>query len=376
MMLHQDGSRHEWVGGALVGPDRHHDDATSEIYSAFFVEEEGTKSSFRGLSEAIRERGLFCLLYADRASHYWHTRPRPAQGGQRTPDPGPARTRQARHRVDPGVFARGQGTVRERHVRDLAEALAAELRLAGITDMAEANRFLKGGLPGPAQARFQVTPEAEGSASSPSPATSTNPLHPGGAHRLQRQPCATSAASSSSPPSPPPPLRQGHGQGARVSRQHLGRLPRPPLPGALPGHGRTSTRQPGRRVSRFDATGRKPVDKWTAAARLTTSPQAQQNRSGQSIWYINRSTQNVFDSGGAGRRLPLPVTPGLTRGPVFREAPCRPRLDPGSPLRSVRGDRKGRPPSTVTPGLTGVQSSKRHPTARPGPRIVAARRPG
>ena len=54
------------------------DDATSEIYSAIFVEEEGTMSSFRALSEVIGERGLFCSLYADRASHYWHT---PDAGG-------------------------------------------------------------------------------------------------------------------------------------------------------------------------------------------------------------------------------------------------------------------------------------------------------
>ena len=52
-------------------------------------------------------------------------------------------------------------------------------------------------------------------------------------------------------------------------------------------------------MSRFDATGRKPVDKWTAAPRLTTSPQANHNnRSGQLIWYINRSTHNVLDRHG------------------------------------------------------------------------------
>ena len=43
MMVHQDGSRHEWLAGQppldlIVTMD----DATSEIYSAFFVEEEGT----------------------------------------------------------------------------------------------------------------------------------------------------------------------------------------------------------------------------------------------------------------------------------------------------------------------------------------------
>ena len=30
-------------------------------------------SGFQGLTEAIAAKGLFCSLYADRASHYWHT---------------------------------------------------------------------------------------------------------------------------------------------------------------------------------------------------------------------------------------------------------------------------------------------------------------
>ena len=55
------------------------DDATSEIYSALFVEQEGTMSTFSALDEVIGERGLFCALYADRGSHYWHT---PKAGGK------------------------------------------------------------------------------------------------------------------------------------------------------------------------------------------------------------------------------------------------------------------------------------------------------
>ena len=55
------------------------DDATSEIYSAFFVAEEGTMSSFRGLSEVIARHGLFCAFYTDRGAHYWHT---PKAGGK------------------------------------------------------------------------------------------------------------------------------------------------------------------------------------------------------------------------------------------------------------------------------------------------------
>ena len=42
------------------------DDATSDIYSALFVEEEGTMSSFQALDEVIAEKGLFCSLYGSR----------------------------------------------------------------------------------------------------------------------------------------------------------------------------------------------------------------------------------------------------------------------------------------------------------------------
>jgi hypothetical protein len=45
------------------------DDATSAIYSAFLVAEEGTLSSFRGIAEVIDRHGLFCELYTDRGSH-------------------------------------------------------------------------------------------------------------------------------------------------------------------------------------------------------------------------------------------------------------------------------------------------------------------
>ena len=75
MLLHQDGSRHDWLAGAqpldLVVTL---DDATSEIYSAFFVAEEGTTSTFRALAEVVAAKGLFCALYTDRGSHYLHSR--------------------------------------------------------------------------------------------------------------------------------------------------------------------------------------------------------------------------------------------------------------------------------------------------------------
>jgi hypothetical protein len=49
------------------------EDATSELYSAFLVDEEGTASSLRGVPEVVAQHGLFCSLYTDRGSHYFET---------------------------------------------------------------------------------------------------------------------------------------------------------------------------------------------------------------------------------------------------------------------------------------------------------------
>jgi len=81
MMLHQDGSTHEWVPGRQWDLIVTLDDATTEIYSAFFVEEEGTMSSLQGLREVIETQGLFSALYADRGTHYWYTEKAGGQGG-------------------------------------------------------------------------------------------------------------------------------------------------------------------------------------------------------------------------------------------------------------------------------------------------------
>jgi hypothetical protein len=59
------------------------DDATSSIYSAILVEEEGTQSSFLGVHETIAAQGLFVAFYTDHDSHYLHT---PKTGCQGSPD--------------------------------------------------------------------------------------------------------------------------------------------------------------------------------------------------------------------------------------------------------------------------------------------------
>ena len=74
MMLHQDGSRAAWLaGGPALDLIVTMDDATSTIYSAFLLEEEGTASTFRACLEVFSVQGLPSSLYTDRGSHYFFT---------------------------------------------------------------------------------------------------------------------------------------------------------------------------------------------------------------------------------------------------------------------------------------------------------------
>ena len=163
MMLHQDGSSHEWVAGQWWDLIVTMDDATSEICSAFFVAEEGTMSTFRGLCEVISAKGLFCALYADRGSHYWHT---PAAGGKVDKD-NPTQVGRALNQLGIELIAAYSPEARgrsERMFATLQKRLPQELRLAGITTMDEANRFLRETFLADHNARFAIPPEAPGSA--------------------------------------------------------------------------------------------------------------------------------------------------------------------------------------------------------------------
>lgn len=163
MMLHQDGSRHEWVAGEMWDLIVTMDDASSEIYSAFFVAEEGTMSTFLGLEAVIAERGLFCSLYADRGSHYWHT---PEAGGPVDKD-NPTQVGRALAQLGIELIpayspeARGRS---ERMFGTLQKRLPQELRVAGITTLEAANRFLEKVYLPRHNACFARTPEDAGSA--------------------------------------------------------------------------------------------------------------------------------------------------------------------------------------------------------------------
>lgn len=164
MLLHQDASRHPWLEGRpaldLVVTL---DDATSAIYSAFFVEEEGTASSFRGLAEVVAAKGLFCAFYTDRGSHYFHT---PSAGGKvsrtQLTQVGRALSQLGiEHIAAYSPEARGRS---ERVFRTLQDRLPKELRLAGITDLAAANRWLAEVYLPEHNARFAQPAEQDGSA--------------------------------------------------------------------------------------------------------------------------------------------------------------------------------------------------------------------
>lgn len=143
MMLHQDGSTHEWVPGATWDLIVTMDDATNEHYSMFFCEEEGVWSSFRGMREAIEARGLCCSLYTDRASHYWLT---PEAGGKVDKDRltqfGRAMMRDLGIDLIPAYSPEARGRS-ERAFKTHQDRLVKELALLGITEMEAANRYLR-----------------------------------------------------------------------------------------------------------------------------------------------------------------------------------------------------------------------------------------
>ena len=142
MMLHQDASRHDWLSnGAPLDLVVTMDDATSEIYSAFLVEEEGTASSFAGLLETFERKGLPTSLYTDRGSHYFYTPKagKPVDKNRLTQVGRALKHLGIEHIAAYSPQARGRS---ERMFSTLQDRLPRELKLAGVTSVASANRFI------------------------------------------------------------------------------------------------------------------------------------------------------------------------------------------------------------------------------------------
>ena len=164
MMLHQDGSMHVWLAGQpaldlIVTLD----DATSAIYSAFLIEEEGTASTFRALMEVFGSHGLPMSLYTDRGAHYFYT---PTAGGEvdrsRPTQVGRALERLGvEHIAAYSPQARGRS---ERVFHTLQDRLVKELALKEIDTVEAANLFLCDVYIPEYNARFAVAAAQEGTA--------------------------------------------------------------------------------------------------------------------------------------------------------------------------------------------------------------------
>ena len=102
-------------------------------------------STFRGLGEVIAENGLFCSLYADRASHYWHT----PEAGRRLQD-NPTQVSTCAAQIDDKVngpwrigiagLGRRPGAARSACSGPCRSACPRSCASSGIATMAEANR--------------------------------------------------------------------------------------------------------------------------------------------------------------------------------------------------------------------------------------------
>jgi len=164
MLLHIDGSKHRWLND-----DRWYDlivildDATSEIYYAQLVEEESTRTVMAGLREVIEKEGLFCALYSDRGSHFFVT----AKAGEKVEKQRLTQVGRAMKELGVQMIAAYSPQARGRSERSFGTwqgRLPQELRLAGVSTVEGANRFLRDQYIAEFNAKFRVAAEQKGTA--------------------------------------------------------------------------------------------------------------------------------------------------------------------------------------------------------------------
>jgi transposase len=143
MLLHIDGSKHQWFQDErwydlLVIMD----DATSQIYYAQLVEEESTRTVMTAFRAVVEREGVFCALYSDRGSHFWYT----PKAGEKVDKSRPTQVGRAMKELAVTMIAAYSPQARGRSERSFGTwqgRLPQEFRLAGIKDLAAANRFLE-----------------------------------------------------------------------------------------------------------------------------------------------------------------------------------------------------------------------------------------
>ena len=164
MLVHIDASKHAWFqDGRYYDLITLLDDATSEIYYARLVEEEGTRTLMPAVREVIEKRGVFCSLYSDRASHFFVT---PQAGGKIDPERLTQLGRALKElgiKMIPAYSPQARGRM-ERSYRTWQGRFPQELRIRKIQDVDAANRFLEQDYAAEFNRRFTVPAEGQGSA--------------------------------------------------------------------------------------------------------------------------------------------------------------------------------------------------------------------
>lgn len=168
MMMHIDGSEHAWIHGVQGRQDLIviMDDATNKVYYAKLVDEENTRECMLGLRYVVKTKGLFCSVYSDRASHFFHT---PEARGKVDLS---NLTQIGRAMYELGIEmipayspeARGRS---ERLFKTWQDRLVNELKLHGVKTVPDANQYiLESFLPWHNE-HLTVEPEQKGSAFTP-----------------------------------------------------------------------------------------------------------------------------------------------------------------------------------------------------------------
>ena len=174
LLLQLDGSPHHWFGEerpacSLLGAI---DDATSRVCGALFREQEDAAGYLGLLGQVLTRYGVPVAVYNDRHSVFWI---KPSAGETLADEQGRKRAPTQLGRAfaeleGEMIFAnspQAKGRI-ERLWNTFQDRLVAELRLAGITDIAGANAFLPGYLERH-NTRFAVAP------ADPAPAWRTLP---------------------------------------------------------------------------------------------------------------------------------------------------------------------------------------------------------
>ena len=164
MMLHIDASKHAWFqDGRYYDLITILDDATSEIYYAQLVEEEGTRTLMPAIRHVIEKHGIFCSLYSDRASHFFVT---PKAGGKVDPNRLTQLGRALNElgiKMIPAYSPQARGRM-ERNYRTWQGRFPQELRLRNLATITDANAFLRDEYIAEFNRRFAISPAGKGSA--------------------------------------------------------------------------------------------------------------------------------------------------------------------------------------------------------------------